>query len=270
MARAPSASPPPSRWEPGLLLGLLPFARSLVDFGLLREGGRGLTASGRQHLLRGAMVVGQVALAMVLLVAAGLMLRSFQQLRNVEPGLEPANVMTAEVALPGAEYQSYEDVTRFYRELIGRVETLPGVVSAGATQALPLTADADGCAVLFVEDRPLQPGQEPPCLGTAAVAPGFFQALGMPVRGSAPGWSEIENAAAGVVVTQALADRFWPDEDPIGKGIRPNGQTATILPRGGRDERAAWRGARSAALGSGVLSDRARWKEYRSGARPAR
>ena len=208
----------------GLLLGLLPLLRSLIDFGLLREGGRGLTASVRQNLLRGAMVVGQVALAMVLLVAAGLMLRSFQQLRNVEPGLEPANVLTAEVSLPWAGYQSYEEVARFYKEVIGRVEALPGVASAGATQALPLTPGAAGCASLFVEDRPLQPDEQPPCLGTAAVAPGFFQTLGISIRGSAPGWSEIENAAAGVVVTEALAERFWPGEDPIGKGIRPNGQ----------------------------------------------
>lgn len=206
----------------GLFLGALPLLYRLVSYEALREGGRGLTASRKRSLTRRAIVVSQVALAVVALTAAGLMLRSFQQLRSVESGLDPENVLTMELSLPASQYSDYTDVQRFYNGLLTRIEGLPGVIEAGATQRLPLW-DTGGCAAIFIEDDPPEPDDQPPCVGTAQFAPGFFAALGIEVRGMTPTWSDMERRSGGVVVTRALADRLWPGEDPLGKGIRGNG-----------------------------------------------
>jgi predicted permease len=206
----------------GVVFGLFPVLRSRIDLAALRDGSRNVSLSPRQHRARAGLVIGQVTLAVVLLAAAGLMLRSFQELRRVEPGFEAEGVLTLEVAIPAARYRSYEDVNRFYRTLLERVEALPGVRSAGAAQVLPLKA-MGFCSIVFVEDKPLAPGEQPPCVGTHQATPGYFEALGIPVAGRAPDWLDMERAAGDVVVTKSLADRLWPGEDPIGKGIKGNG-----------------------------------------------
>jgi predicted permease len=205
----------------GIVFGLFPLARQVLDLGALRDGGRGLTASRGQHAARNVLVVGQIALALVLLAAAGLMLESVRNLRNVRPGLEPHGVVTMDIALPFARYRTYDDVSAFYRTLLTRIEAVPGVEQAGATTGLPLRG-AGGCATLAVEDRP--PGQRSTgCVGNQLVAPGYFQTMGITVRGTPFTWAESDAGTAGVVVTRALADRLWPGDDPIGKGIRANG-----------------------------------------------
>lgn len=205
----------------GVVFGLFPVLRARIDLAALRDGGRNISLSPRQHRVRAGLVIGQVALAVVLLAAAGLMLRSFQQLRRVEPGFDAEGVLTLEVAISPGRYGSYESVNRFYRDLIERIEALPGVVSAGAAQVLPLK-EMGFCSVVFVEDKPLDSGKEPPCVGTHQATPGYFEALGIPVVGRTPDWLDMERAAGDVVVTKALAERFWPGEDPIGKGIKGN------------------------------------------------
>ncbi|NIR46295.1 MAG: ABC transporter permease [Gemmatimonadetes bacterium] len=203
-------------------LALFPLGRRL-DYEALRESGRGMTASRRRHAIRHGIVVGQIALALVLLVAAGLMLRSFQRLREVNPGFEAANVLTFEVALPTARYGSYEEVVGFYRALLAGIEGLPGVRQAGATEALPLQ-DRHACALVFVEERPPEPDKKYPCIPKALVSPGYFGALGIPLlTGRELEWGDVERRTGAVVVTRALADRMWPGADPLGKGIRPNG-----------------------------------------------
>jgi putative ABC transport system permease protein len=92
----------------------------------------------------------------------------------------------------------------------------------GAGNQVPMKGGS-GCSAVFVEDRPLPPDGEPPCVGTARVAPGFFATLGVPLRGTEPSWTDHESLSGGVVVSRALADRLWPGEDPLGKGIRGNG-----------------------------------------------
>jgi len=206
----------------GVVLGLVPLVYRLVNYDALREGGRGLTPSPGRNFTRRVIVVAQVAIALVLLTAAGLMLRSFNQLRHVDPGLDPQGVLTMDLTLPYSSYQSYEDVNRFYHDLLVRIEALPGVTEAAATQRLPL-ADVGGCAAIFIQDDPPEPDEQPPCVGTAQVTPGFFDALGIPVRGEVPTWSDMERRSGGVVVTRALADRLWPGVDALGKGIRGNG-----------------------------------------------
>ena len=207
----------------GLVFGLLPLARTGGALGALRDGGRGLTASRGQHAVRGALVVSQVALALVLMAAAGLMVRTFANLRAVSPGLDPRGVLTVQVALPRSTYQTYRTVADFHRELARTVEALPGVTASGVTQAVPLAGGA-GCSLVFVEGRPVAPGRQPPCVGTIQVGPGYFRALDIPVAGRAVDWEGTYQGAGEVIVSRALADRLWPGEDPIGRGVRGNGQ----------------------------------------------
>jgi putative ABC transport system permease protein len=210
----------------GVVFGLIPLLRRGALFATIRDGGRTSGGAGGRQATRRLLVVGQVALALVLLAGAGLLLRSFQELRGVQPGFDAENVLTFEISLPPARYGDerggYEPVFAFHREFLARLEAIPGVQSAGATTRLPLK-DTEGCAVVFLEDRPLAPGQQPPCVATPTLIPGFFETLRIPVRGHVPTWGEIDRNPEGVVLTRALADRLWPGEDPIGKGIKGNG-----------------------------------------------
>jgi predicted permease len=206
----------------GFAFGLYPALRK-VDIESLREGSRGLSASPRQRAVRNGLVVAQIALALVLLAAAGLMARSFGALRAVRPGLDPSGVLTFSIALPGTKYRTMEDAAAFHRELQSRLAALPGVRAAGAATGIPLRDMGAGCAVVFREGRPYGPDEEAPCVQVPRVTPGFFGALGIPVQGRVPEWRDLDAATGAVVVTRALADRLWPGEDPIGKGMNSNG-----------------------------------------------
>ena len=215
----------------GVLFGLLPLTRLVAsgpDVSLLREGGRGQTASRRTLSARSVLVVVQMALAVVLLAAAGLMLRSFERLRAVDPGLDPNGVLTFEIRLPWSRYgartpgpEAYRAAFRYYQELATRLAAMPGVTSVGITRALAIK-DGDGCALVFVKDRNYT-RENAPCVGNVVAAPGYFTTLGIPVRGSAPTWSDVDRQTGGVVVSKAFADHTWPGQDPIGKELRPNG-----------------------------------------------
>jgi putative ABC transport system permease protein len=207
----------------GLVFGLVPLAsRNDVDTATLREGGRGLTSSRATRLVRDALIVGQLTLALVLLAAAGLMLRTVDQLRHVKPGFDPEHALTMHVHIPGSRYSGWAPVAAFHRALQDRIGALPGVRAVGGATDIPLVSFGF-CSVVWVEDHPLAPGEEPPCVKVTETAPGFFAALGLPVRGRVPDWHDAEAGTGAVVVTRALANRFWPGENPIGRGIKGNG-----------------------------------------------
>jgi putative ABC transport system permease protein len=210
----------------GIVFGLYPALRK-IDTESLREGSRGLSASPRQRAVRNGLVVAQVALALVLLAAAGLMARSFGALRAVRPGLDPSGVLAFSIALPGTKYRTMEESAAFHRELQSRLAALPGVREVGAATGIPLRDMGAGCAVVFREGRPYGPDEEAPCVQVPRVTPGFFAALGIPVQGRAPEWRDVDAGTGAVVVTKALADRLWPGEDPIGKGMNSNGPNVT-------------------------------------------
>ncbi|MDB4878148.1 MAG: permease [Gemmatimonadetes bacterium] len=210
----------------GVVFGLIPLARTAVDVRTLREGGRGMTASSGQRAVRNGLVVGQVALALVLLAAAGLMLRSFANLRNVKSGLNPAGVVVFETSLPFSDFKTREQISIFQQEFQRRVAALPGVQRVGATNSLPLQDYANGCTSVFREGRPYEAKQEPPCVATEWALPGFYESLGIQVRGRTPAWSDVDptgKSRGTAVVTKALADRLWPNEEPIGMGINAGG-----------------------------------------------
>lgn len=208
----------------GVAFGLAPLTTlRVVDVSTLRESGRGLTASRGRRIVRDVLVVAQMTLALVLLAAAGLMLRTVAQLRKVKPGFDLQHVVVMHVHLPWTRYAGWQPVAQFHRTLEERITALPGVKSVGgADEFIPL-ASPGFCSVVFVEDHPLAPGEEPPCVKVAEVEPGYFSALGIPVRGRLPDWHDADAGTGAVVVTRALAKRFWPGEDPIGRGIKGNG-----------------------------------------------
>ncbi len=184
------------------------------------HGGRGITAGRRRHVLRGALVVSQMALAVVLLAAAGLMARSAWRLRHVDAGIQPRGVLALYVSLPFRRYADYPQVAAFYRELAGRIRSLPGVSAAGFGENLPL-GGYDGCNGLAPEQPAAIRGDA--CVGASLVSPGFLQALGIRVRGRIPDWSDLASGSGAVVVSRQLAQHFWGGADPIGRGIKGNG-----------------------------------------------
>jgi predicted permease len=208
----------------GLVFGTAPLTtlRS-IDVATLRESGRGLTASRARRVVRDVLVVAQMTLALVLLAAAGLMLRTVGQLRRVKPGFDPQHVVLLHVHLPWSRYGGWQPVAAFHHTMQDRIAALPGVQSVGgADEFIPL-ASPGFCSVVWVEDHPLAPGEQPPCVKVAEVSPGYFRALGIPVRGRLPDWHDAEAGTGAVVVTRALAAHLWPGEDPVGRGIKGNG-----------------------------------------------
>jgi predicted permease len=192
----------------------------------LRDGGKGLQAaqSGRRAL--SALVVAETALALMLLVGAGLLIRSFIRLQRVDPGFNPRNVLTATVALPQAVYPERNQIAPFYSQLLERVRTLPGVQSAAAVSSLPL-AGFDSDAGFVIEGRPaLQPDQRP-VAWISSVSPGYFRTMGMRlIAGREFTERDNENEPKVVIISEATARRHFPNEDPIGKRIgngRPDG-----------------------------------------------
>ncbi|MGV3708290.1 MAG: ADOP family duplicated permease [Gemmatimonas sp.] len=208
----------------GIGLALLPLLRRL-DISALREGGRGLSASPRQRTVRNGLVVGQVALALVLIAAAGLMMRSFVQLRNVKPGFDPSNITAFEVTLPFAEYDTYEKSYTFHRELMRLIGAIPGVESVGASGGTPFEDFGTGCGVIFHE-TPYIEGEKTPCVPLPSFMPGFAETLRIPVQGRVPGWTDFDQRLHTAIVTKALAERMWPGADPIGKRMNRNGPKA--------------------------------------------
>jgi len=202
----------------GVLFGLLPAiqATRLDVQSMLREAGRGFAGSRRQGARR-MLVVGEVALALVLLVGAGLMTRSFVGLLSVDPGYRVEHVLTVPVTLPAARYREDERVIGFFRELARRVAALPGVTTAGAVAGVPLVAER-GDLSINIPERPLPAGETRRRADWQVVTPGYFQAMGMRlVRGRGIEDADQANTPGVVVINQALATKYWAGEDPIGK-----------------------------------------------------
>ena len=202
-----------------LFLGVIPLlGRPPLDVSLLREGGRGMTSSRRRHAIRGALVVAQVAVSLVLLTGAGLMLRSFQQLRAVRPGFDPTGVLTMNVSLPAGQYaKSYEATSAFYERLAERIGGMPGVTAVGFSEKIPL-ANGNLCTGVAIEGTAGEiRGDCPP---TALVSPGYFEAMGIRVDGQSLTWSDMNQHGGQMVVSRAFAQRVWKDRPAIGRGLR--------------------------------------------------
>jgi putative ABC transport system permease protein len=208
-----------------LFAGLLTGAFAALRYGApalapaLKEGGRGDTAGRARHRARNALVVVQVALALLLLLYSGLMVRSFWHLRGVDPGFDPRGVLSLHLDLPETEYKDAFATARFIRQLLERVREVPGVLSAGTVTSLPLSGGNSNSGYSF-EDFPLPPDQVPPILGTRFASPGYFAAMGIPlVAGRFFDRIDPARRSNEVVVSEALARRFWPGRSALGKRL---------------------------------------------------
>ena len=205
----------------GIVLGVVPLLRTRVDLSLLREGGRGGTSSRRRLAARNLLVVSQMTLALLLLASAGLLVRSLQNLRSVQPGFDPRGVITLGLSLPNERYSRDRDfriANAFYEQLAARTRALPGVTAVGFGGELPLQS-TELCTSAVV-DVPGPSGEREDCVQMMQVSPGYFEALRIPLRGHAPDWSETDAAGAGAVVSGAFGNRFWPNAEAIGRGVR--------------------------------------------------
>jgi putative ABC transport system permease protein len=203
----------------GVLFGLFP-ALQAANPNLnetLKEGGRGTTEGGRSGRARRVLVVAEVALALVPLVGAGLMVKSFMRLQDVNPGFNPERVMAVEVYLPGTTYKEGPQATAFYRELLTKVQNLPGVEAAGAIDALPL-AGGGNLFAFYVEGQTLQPTDKTPDAEYRVVTPEYFQTMNIPLlRGRYLSEQDGPNTPNAFVINDTIARRYFAGEDPIGK-----------------------------------------------------
>jgi predicted permease len=194
--------------------------------GLLRESGRAGGGSRRHTHTRNALVVCQIALALMLLIGAGLLLRSFDRLRSVALGIQPANVLTFEVNLPIGRYQDPLRRARFHRDLQARLEALPGVRAAAAVSRLPVT----GAYHTWLTRRlDLPPGSRDAVPDQRVIEGRYFEALRIPLlRGRTFDDQDDENAPRRVVISQAAARVLFGDEEPIGKHLRATGDAPDV------------------------------------------
>ncbi len=201
----------------GLLFGIIPALRaSDLELGAeLREGTRG--SSSRQRL-RSALVVTEVALSLVLLIGAGLMLRSLQNLRNTDKGFETENVITARVGLPQQRYPTQERWLGFFTRLLPDAAALPGVHSAALALLVPLSNRSWELGIL-PDNVPFDPARLESVLYNV-VSPGYFQAMGVPLlQGRGFGDSDRDGAPLVAIIDETMARKFWPGENPIGKRV---------------------------------------------------
>jgi predicted permease len=198
---------------PALHTARVPFAESL------QAGQRAGTLSRRSRRSRNGLVVFEVALTVLLLIAAGLMLRTFQQLRNVEPGFRPEQLVTMRIALPDALYPSTEQRSAFLETLLERLNATPGIRTVAATDRLPLSGDTNWGGINIV-GRPLLDSAHAPAVEARAVSANYFRTVGIPLlRGREFSDADLVQDHPVILINQAMADKFWPGEDPIGKAV---------------------------------------------------
>jgi putative ABC transport system permease protein len=217
----------------GLIFGLAPaFQASRVDVqAALREEGRGGTVGQKRFRLRQLLVVSETALALVLLITAGLLIQSFWRLKSVDPGFNAENVLSLQVSLPGTVYPDANAIMGFYGELMSRARALPAVTFASAVRTAPL----DGSLPpndLDVEGF-VQPADPIPMnADIQMVAHDYFRTLGIPLlSGRTFEGADNQESPVVAVVSQTMADRYWPGADPIGKLVRQSGypEYATVV-----------------------------------------
>ena len=207
----------------GLVFGLAPAVQS-SNFNLnesLKEGGRDSSVGARGSRLRGILVVTEVAVSLLLLIGAGLLINSFLRLRSVDPGFKAENLLTMKVVLPRAKYATHQQRSAFYADLVRRVESLPGVTSAGVTTNLPLYRQGNSITVNFA-GRPEPPPGQKPAVVTRVISPNYFSTMNIPLlSGRNVNDQDREDGPAVAVINETMARRFWPNQEPVGQRFTP-------------------------------------------------
>ncbi|HEX9944563.1 MAG TPA: ABC transporter permease [Thermoanaerobaculia bacterium] len=209
----------------GLLFGLVPALRTATpQLGAgLRQGGR--AAPGRR--LPAALIVGELAAALVLLIGAGLLIKSFWRLLDVDPGFRPAGLLKAEVELPASRYGEPQRISAFFQELLARAAALPGVEGATAVDILPFSGGYS-CNSFSVDDGSSPDAEKVPCIEYRTVGPDYFRVMGIPVlRGRSFQATDAAGGAPVALINDTLARALWPGRDPLGRRITLGFETQT-------------------------------------------
>ena len=219
----------------GLLFGILPAidASRTAPREPLQEGATAARAGDGRSIARRVLVVSEVAIALVLLMGAGLLIRSFQRLVGVDPGFRADHILTAWIQFPNARYQKDEQKNQFFANLLDSIRAIPGVRSASADGFLPFAGIIAGTGVQ-VEGRPILPISQQPDVNVSLVEPDFFETLGIPlIAGRTFNRSEAFRATNNVVISQSMAQMLWPNENPIGKRVtiymKRNNTPSTVI-----------------------------------------
>jgi len=203
----------------GIIFGLIPaWQASNPNLNeTLKEGGKSAAGHGRGNRLRSLLVVVQVGLAFTLLVGAGLLIKSFSLLQDVNVGFNRERLLSMQITLPPVQYVDGASVVGFYTEAVRRLSTLPGVNSVGGISHTPL-ASGGPQFIFSVEGRPLPKPADAPMASYRIITPGYFETMGVPLtKGRTLTEADDQRALQAVVINQNLAEKMWPGEDPIGK-----------------------------------------------------
>jgi putative ABC transport system permease protein len=214
----------------GVVFGLVPALHSskteLTES--LKEGGRATSEGARRNRTRGILMVSELAIAVILLVGAGLLIQSLWRLRNVSPGFPSQNLLTFAVGIPDVKYPT-EKQDQFYRDLVARLQVLPGVTSASSIIPLPLSGDLFSIS-FETEGRPVAKGNQPSA-DFFSISDDYFKTLGVPIlKGREFNQRDGAKAPGVVIVNQAFAKKFFPNEDPVGQRIKPGISTGENQP----------------------------------------
>jgi predicted permease len=205
----------------GIIFGLVPaFQASKPDLhDSLKEGGRTGSEGGRRNLVRSTLVVVEVAVALVLLVGAGLLIRSFGRLQEVNPGFNPQNILTMQISLPRSKYAENNQMSAFYEQVLDRVKALPGAQSAAFGTNLPMSG-SNSSASFSVEGLQVPQGESSPHGDPHMVSTDYFKTMEIPLlSGRYFDERDSKDSLPVTVVDETLANRYWPDQDPVGKRI---------------------------------------------------
>jgi len=210
----------------GVLFGFAPALQALRGNLLhsLKQGGRGGSEGAERQLPRRLLVVVEVAVALMVLVGAGLLVQSFVRMAQIKPGYNPHDVLTLELFLPAPKYPDKTQRVTFWNRLVERLDAIPGVVSAGTVNAVPL-GKVQETGDLEIEGLTLKPGQPAPQAAWRMCSPDYFRTMGTPlVEGRFFTPLDNDKAQAVAIVDRGVAKRFWPGASPIGKRLKMTGQ----------------------------------------------
>ena len=204
----------------GLLAGLAPAMRlSGVNVSESLKLGSRTSSEGSGTRTRNALVVSEVALSLMLLVGAGLMIRSLWMLHQVDPGIDPHNVVAVLPSISGTTFPEPQQQIGFYREVLQRISALPGVDSAGMIDSMPLENNGSNQPFQIV-GRPVQAMADQPEVNVRLISPGYMRAMRIPLlRGREFDDRDSTNAPGAILISQSLAKKFWPNEDPVGQHV---------------------------------------------------
>ena len=216
-------------WAFGLVPALQLARPDLQSF--LKEGGRGSGEGARWNRVRGGFVVAQVALSLLLLVSAGLLIRSFDKLLRVNVGFKPEQLLSLEYRLPRTRYKEAAAQWNFHRQVMERIQEVPGVQSVALVRGLPFSGNGATTPVTFPDRELPARGHEPEVMFNSATS-NYFETMGIPfIKGRLFGNEDRPDTTPVVIINQTMAQRFWPNQDPIGKQVKSaqDGTTLTVI-----------------------------------------